>query len=288
MPTRKELIEEIANDLIEKLENWKTSGDSSFIKSIPTNVASNKMYRGINTLLLSFNALTNRYKTSEWGTFKQWQEKGFQVKKGEKSQLVVFWSPVSYKSEVTDETTGEVKEVEQHTFVGRKYHVFNADQIDGYTTTETVDTDPDTKEQNAMKYFESCVKINTVETGFSATEDEVFIKERSSFETVESYMGQLSYLTASSIYQKVTKENDQKYPVAFEELVKEIAAGFISAFVGYDYKFSDDNMHYINGWIDMLNANKKWVFNACSDAQKVFDHFVNSHSNMNDIFGSLV
>lgn len=289
MTTRKELIEEIANDLISKLEDWESSGNSAFINRIPVNVTSEKMYRGINTLLLSFSELSNRYDSSEWGTFKQWQQKGCQIKKGEHSQTVVFWSPVTYKTEVKDEQTGEIEVEEHQTFVGRKYHVFNASQVEGLEQTIPVVLDtPEHKENSAMKYFNSCVKIETCESGFSSTENTIFMKPRSEFSSVEAYMAQMCYLTASSIRKQLTKDNDDKYPTAFEELVSEIAAGFISAFIGFSYKFSDENIHYIHGWIDMLNANKKLVFNACSEAQKIFDHFVNAHSNLNDIFDSLV
>ena len=67
---------------------WHTSGKFS---SSPINVASKKAYRGINTVCLWAAAEAKGYDSGEWGTYKQWQERGAQVRKGEKATLVVFW-----------------------------------------------------------------------------------------------------------------------------------------------------------------------------------------------------
>ena len=67
---------------------WHTSGHFAFS---PINVTSKKPYRGINTLCLWAAAESKGYESGEWGTYKQWQERGAQVRKGEKSTLVVFW-----------------------------------------------------------------------------------------------------------------------------------------------------------------------------------------------------
>src|SRR6266853_2947473 len=67
---------------------WNTSGRFAFS---PINVTSHKPYRGINTVCLWAAAESKGYDRGEWGTYKQWQERGAQVRKGEKATLVVFW-----------------------------------------------------------------------------------------------------------------------------------------------------------------------------------------------------
>lgn len=47
-------------------------------------------YRGINTLVLWASALENGYETQEWATYKQWSERGAQVRKGEKATAIAF------------------------------------------------------------------------------------------------------------------------------------------------------------------------------------------------------
>src|SRR5689334_24936209 len=66
---------------------WHTSGQFA---SSPINVTSRKGYRGINTVCLWAAAEAKGYDSGEWGTYKQWQERGAQVRKGEKSTTVVF------------------------------------------------------------------------------------------------------------------------------------------------------------------------------------------------------
>src|SRR5258708_2406987 len=67
---------------------WHTSGRFAFS---PINVTSKKPYRGINTVCLWAAAQAKGYESGEWATYQQWQERGAQVRKGERATLVVFW-----------------------------------------------------------------------------------------------------------------------------------------------------------------------------------------------------
>src|SRR6202051_3543512 len=67
---------------------WHTSGRFAFS---PINVVSKKPYRGINTVCLWAAAQAKGYERGEWATYQQWQDKGGQVRKGEKATTVVFW-----------------------------------------------------------------------------------------------------------------------------------------------------------------------------------------------------
>jgi antirestriction protein ArdC len=75
-------------------------------------------YRGINRLVLS----SDPYKSRVYGTFQQFRSNGGQVRKGEKSTIVVFWRTGLEQ----DEATGNTKK----TFLLRFYHVFNSEQAD--------------------------------------------------------------------------------------------------------------------------------------------------------------
>src|ERR1700676_1165597 len=78
---------------------WHTSGRFAFS---PINVASKRPYRGINTVCLWAAAQAKGYETGAWGTYKQWQERGAQVRKGEKSTTVVFWKFANGSTESQD------------------------------------------------------------------------------------------------------------------------------------------------------------------------------------------
>ena len=79
---------------------WHTSGRYAFS---PINVTSKKPYRGVNTLCLWASAESKGYESGEWGTYKQWQERGGQVRKGEKSTTVVFWKFANESAESQDD-----------------------------------------------------------------------------------------------------------------------------------------------------------------------------------------
>lgn len=285
---RKELVEEVANTLIEKLKEYTNSDNPVFISRIPRNYVSSKLYRGVNTLILSFDELKNRYSSSEWGTYQQWKGKGAQVKKGEKSKQVIFWSPITKKTTYTDQSTNEVKEEEVVNFIARTYNVFNKDQVEGLEDPVVEAKEDSALEEEAIKFFKGSVEINTIERGFYFDSTSVHLEPRENFKSSEEYISLLSYLTASAI-RKDMKESKAKTASnnAIDELISEIGAGFISGYLGYNYKFSEHNLHQIQGWIKTLGGNKNLVFRACSEAQAVLDRFINSHSNSNDLFDVL-
>ena len=86
--------------------------------------ATGKPYSLLNQMLLG--------KPGEYVTFKQCQEAGGHIKKGEKASIVVFWKWI----EQEDEETGEIKEVP---FL-RYYNVFHIDQCEGICAKHTSET----------------------------------------------------------------------------------------------------------------------------------------------------
>ena len=98
---------------------WHTSGKFAFS---PINVTSRKPYRGINTLCLWAAAQAKGYERGEWATYQQWQERGAQVRKGEKSTTVVFWKFANDSKEGQDDETLSSSRL----LFTRGYSVFNA------------------------------------------------------------------------------------------------------------------------------------------------------------------
>lgn len=97
-----------------------------------------KPYSGINTLMLWGTAMEKGYSAPIWMTYKQAQELGAQVKKGEHGSLVVYANSITRTE--TDEKTGEDVDIEIPYMKG--YTVFNVEQIGGlpahyYARTES-------------------------------------------------------------------------------------------------------------------------------------------------------
>lgn len=76
-------------------------------------------YSLLNQMLLQHNG--------EYATFKQWQDLGGHIRKGEKSEIVCFWK--IFEHEETNPDTGE-KEIVKIPLL-RYYNVFHISQVDG-------------------------------------------------------------------------------------------------------------------------------------------------------------
>lgn len=89
------------------------------VRSGAYNRVSKRPYSLLNQMLLKH--------TGEYATYKQWQDLGGQVKKGEKSEIVVFWK--IFEAEETNKDTGE-KETKKIPLL-RYYNVFHISQVEG-------------------------------------------------------------------------------------------------------------------------------------------------------------
>src|SRR3989338_4475953 len=99
---------------------------------LPKNVTTGKDYSGINVLSLWSATCGKGYASNLWGTYKQWQSLGAQVRKGEKAHLIVFYK--TFEKEKTEEATGEQELTKG--FVLKSSSVFNANQVDGFKIPE--------------------------------------------------------------------------------------------------------------------------------------------------------
>ena len=97
----------------------------------PTNAISGRAYRGINTLLLWAEAETAGYSSGTWATYRQWEQQGAQVRKGEKATLVMLWKPLTAASDDNEKSD----ERQRGRMLARAFHVFNVDQVDGFEIT---------------------------------------------------------------------------------------------------------------------------------------------------------
>ena len=84
MNTYEIVTEQIINLLEQGVVPWRRPWSAA---GAPRNLVSKKQYRGVNFFLLS----ATKYISPYWLTLKQANELGGSVRKGEQSQIVVFW-----------------------------------------------------------------------------------------------------------------------------------------------------------------------------------------------------
>ena len=112
----------------------------------------------VNTIVLWATAQADGYPSAVWATYRQWAEPGAQVRKGERSSLVVFWK-INDKDEQGGAENGAEDDRWSRVFA-RGYSVFNAAQVDGYAAP-------------ALPVLPDAGRIEHAETFFAATSIEV-------------------------------------------------------------------------------------------------------------------
>ena len=186
-PNHPDSYQIVTDRIIAKLEAgtipWKHFASSPL--GLPKNLVSKKPYHGINYFLLGG---CSKYGSPYWLTFEQAQELGGHVRRGERSEIVVFWKFL----EVEDQQTGEKKEIP---FL--KYsHVFNLEQCEGLKLPPTAQGSSP-RNSDPIKEAEAIVEnmpnrprleIDDVPNAYySPAEDLVHMTERSACVSDEAY-----------------------------------------------------------------------------------------------------
>src|SRR3981081_4344055 len=193
----------------------------------PKNLVSKKAYRGINHFLLS----GSKYGSEFWLTYKQAQDLGGHVKKGEHSELVVFWKFL----DVEDKETGETKQIP---FL-RHYSVFNAQQCEGIDCAKLIElveriSDPIVSAEAIVDHMPNRPRLaidHTPKAYYSPGEDFVHMTKRLACVSDSAYYDTLlHYLTHATGHKSRLDrmEGDPAWcgfgskPYANEELVAEM------------------------------------------------------------------
>ncbi len=247
----------------------------------PVNIASAKPYNGVNIVSLWLAAQTSDYPSHLWGTYKQWQERGCQVRRGEKSSLIVFYKKLEF--EQTDEQTGETESAER--LMARASFVFNAAQVDGFTL-ESDQSLPDAPAFDPIDRAETFAKATgaRIEEGgdiacYIPATDMIRIPERRRFtgtKTTTAAEGFYSTLCHELIHWSGVKHRldrnlagrfgSESYAV--EELVAELGAAFLCGDLGIASEPRTDHAQYIAHWLKILKDDKRAIFTAASKASE--------------------
>lgn len=107
------------------MQPWETGGEGGQLNR-PLR-ANGVAYQGINVLMLWASAAENGFLSPTRMSFKQAQELGAHVRKGEKGTMVVYAGTLT-RTEINEQTE---EEAERGIPFLKSYSVFNADQIEG-------------------------------------------------------------------------------------------------------------------------------------------------------------
>jgi antirestriction protein ArdC len=269
---------------------WKHFASSPLAE--PKNLVSRKPYRGINHFLLS----GSKYRSEFWLTYKQAQDLGGHVKKGEKSEIIVFWKFL----DVEDKETGEHKEVP----LLRHYRVFNAQQCEGIDFTKLIEpveriSDPIAAAESIVDNMPNRPRMvidQTPKAYYSPAEDLVHITKRSACVSDSAYYDTLFHeLTHSTGHKSrlARMEGDTascrfgSKPYANEELVAEMGAAMLCAESGIFQETEENSAAYIASWLTKLANDTKLIVHAAGKAQKAVDFILNRSGQHSDLQAQL-
>ena len=285
---RKDVAQDVTDLIIAALEAgtvpwqrpWASAG------SLPRSMATGKVYRGINVLLLGLYSDLAGYDSPWWGTYKQIAAQGGQVRKGEKASTVVLYTTFD-KDEVAP--TGET--VTKTIPLLRSFNVFNADQADGLPAKFTTPIELPGTELERLEHAEAVV-AGYIANGPSLTHggdracyspraDAVSMPELAAFKSAEGYYstlfhelthstGHASRLEREGIAGEGHAFGDTTY--AAEELIAELGAAMLCATVGIEQAATiPASAAYIANWLTALRNDKKLVLTAAKHAQRATD-----------------
>jgi antirestriction protein ArdC len=222
---------------------------------LPRNLVSKKAYRGINVFLLQ--ALG--YESLFWLTYRQAQELGGNVRKGEKGCPVVFWKQLTVEGRETAE--------EEIIPLLRYYHVFNVAQCEGLKNIPAIAETPVPTPTAPDIVVGNMPQPPTIRHGmrgafYSPAEDSVGMPMRERFDNEAAYYatlfhelihstGHASRLSRSTLAESTGFGSS---PYCREELIAEMGASFLCGHAGVAERTVENSAAYIHGWLTQPRA----------------------------------
>jgi antirestriction protein ArdC len=285
-PPPRDYRQEVTDDIIRLLEAgtapWQKPWEEVAGGGLPYNPTTNKPYRGGNIIALMISEMRHGYTDPRWMTYKQAADKGWQVRKGEKSTRIEFW-----EAKPGDENGQDDERPSR--LIHRVYSVFNAQQIDVIPHIVTNPREPwEVCEagERIMKDSGADIRYGGNRAYYRHDTDHVQLPPREVFKDAPGFYGTATHelihwtggekrLNRESLTtSKGFNAHDEQY--AREELIAEIGSMMLGAETGIPH---DPSQHaaYVQSWIEALKNDKNEIFRAASAASKACDFILDKN-----------
>jgi antirestriction protein ArdC len=238
--------------------------------------------RGITILMLWSAAVAGGYSAPIWMTFRQAQELGGHVQKGEHGSLVVYAN--TFTRTDTDAETGE--ETEQEIPFLKGYTVFNVEQIEGlpahyYAMAQEPALEPARRDSRAEAFFAATgadIRQGGNRAAYAIGPDCIRMPPFEFFREPESYYATLAHESThwtrhpSRLGRDLGRKRWGDEGYAMEELVAELGAAFLCADLDLTPQVREDHAAYIKSWLKVLKDDKRAIFTAAAHAQRAADY----------------
>ncbi|HCM9655503.1 DUF1738 domain-containing protein [Enterobacter mori] len=266
-----DIYQTVTDSIVQALESgvkpwvcpWVRNGTAA---GLPANFSTDTAYSGINIMLLWCSATKQGFQDSRWLTYKQAQELGGQVRKGETGTTAIF-----YKTLEKEADDGEIEKIPML----KSFTLFNVEQIDGLeieTAPQPV-TKFDPLPQVEAMIIRTGAKITErgVKAYYQPSTDEIRLPERFRFEDAANFyatgLHELVHWTGAK--HRLNREKGGRFGsggYAFEELIAELGSAFLMADLGVTGEVQHES--YVASWLKALKGDKRYIFQAASAASK--------------------
>jgi antirestriction protein ArdC len=290
------IIAQLESGVIPWRKPWTATARGT---QFPHNFSTGKSYRGANILSL----MCSSYQSSAWMTYKQAQEMGAQVRKGEKASPVVFWKFFkkgggAAEGEAMPEPAEGGGAAQRGGAMSRLYWVFNVEQIDGITAPlpfEVPAFDPIDSADRIVSAFLTCGNAPTLAHGgdsahYSPLVDKVQMPYPGTFKTPAHYYSTLfhEFGHSTGIESRCARTFGKRFgdeTYAHEELCAEFTAAFCSAEagIGGDDLLLGDSAAYIDHWLGHLRKDPTMAVYAAQRAQKAADYILRKSATSEEV-----
>ncbi len=266
------IIEELEKGFIPWQKPWTGTLNGAY------NRISKKPYSLLNQMLLKHSG--------EYATMKQWNELGGKIKKGSKSELVVFWK-ITETEETKKDGTIEKKQIA----ILRYYNVFHISQVDGVEPLKrnTYEIETDMNADSIINDYLIRENIRFEQTAsdkayYSPTRDLIHLPLTEQFKSKEEYYSTLFHEAVHSTGHNTRLDRlHLGFDAGFgsetyskEELTAEIgSASFLNMLCLENNKSFTNSASYIQSWIRVLKNDVKFIVSASSKAEKAVKYILN-------------
>jgi antirestriction protein ArdC len=279
-----ELYETVTARIIGELERgatpwvkpWRSGRGTVGGTFLPYNAGTGRPYSGVNVLILWDAAERRGYTKGSWLTFRQANDLGGSVRKGERGIAVVFIKRLARSPAGADDT-----EDDRPRTVLRTFRVFNLAQIDGLP--EEFHEQPK-HPHFSERYAAAATLVQAtgarIEHGgnracFIPALDLIALPPVGSFTSDDTY-----YATAlhelghwSGAKERLDRDLTGRFgsrAYAAEELVAELVSAFLCAHLGITGELR--HAAYIGDWLALLRDDSRAIFTAASKASLAADY----------------
>jgi len=246
--------------------------------SRPRNAVVCNLYRGINVLALWIAARVAGYPTGLWATYRQWQLKGAQVRKGEQGTLIVFWKKLDQAGQPFVEDDDDRTEAPRR-FVARGFWVFNAAQVDGFSPIilpELPESDRIVRAEEFWQRLGITTRYGGDEAYYAPTEDRIQMPPFERFRDAGSFYATLLHegAHATGAPHRLDRDLSGRFgseAYAMEEMIADWASCMGCMTLDLTPEPRRDHAQYIASWLKALRGDPRAVFTAASKAQQIVD-----------------